>query len=815
METICNNASQFIGKTLIFAIKDFPPNSAWERIFDFNNGTTGKNLYGTRNAFGSNMLLVSFNNGGYTNITSASITDTTANFIQAVYFESSTTLKVYFFKDNGGSLIQINPTSGNVINMGDNTFLTNNTQLNIIKSAYNDAANGGYYYKITLCDGDITLKSDYLTKLNGLFTSTNNVYTSSTYTFKSTDPIFYSVKMDIVGSSFINNYSTTPSYFLAYNTTNGVNGGSSLASNAASTTYGVIKSFVSPLATNLGRYIRLEKTNILNTGSINIVEIEAYDSTGTKIIPVGASASSTLENNLSRFGPAFLYDNIKSSSIQGLVHTTSGNVGEYVQMDLGVEKEIKTIIVYNRIDGFQDRIQGCTVKILNASNVTVYSAPEITTTALTYTFTIPGEPIAPITSVSVDISNVSVNVYNNPLNPTTKLSVIGSGGSGIYTYTWSGVVASTSSANIPYKSSPSSEIITVMVSDGFTNATKTFNITYVVPEVVNPVTSAVPAPGVIQKTETGAVVVAASTGLGTLITDKVVLSSYVEPSGANIAKLVGNVTTTTAGNYTNIIFNIDKYTASNVKVESDLASPSTFGTILFDISAASGFNVLWKNPLTSDSIKTAQFDGTNTSVNYSGVVLTKLSTTSSRNYFRYIGPNSDTIIVTYSTTIAPPCFVAGTRILTPTGEKLVEDLRSGDIVLTADGRKLPATIYSTKISKTTNNNAPYLIKAGAFGSTPSKDLYVSGKHAIQSKKDIWQIPEFSSSAKQVMIGSPVEYYHIELPNYFTDNLIANGIVAESLANNQIDRTKSIYIYNNKRGGFIRNMNNITASIIKH
>jgi hypothetical protein len=89
---------------------------------------------------------------------------------------------------------------------------------------------------------------------------------------------------------------------------------------------------------------------------------------------------------------------------------------------------------------------------------------------------------------------------------------------------------------------------------------------------------------------------------------------------------------------------------------------------------------------------------------------------------------------------------------------------------------------------------------------------VSPKHAIQSRKGVsgaavWQIPEFAAltntAIKQINVGKPVSYYHVELPNYFTDNLIANGTVAESLANKQVDRTKTLYKYSKKVDGFLR------------
>ena len=419
-------------------------------------------------------------------------------------------------------------------------------------------------------------------------------------------------------------------------------------------------------------------------------------------------------------------------------------------------------------------------------------------------------PVVPDTRVVVDVSNTNVTVYNNPLNPTTRLSVVASGGSETYTYTWTGATSTTSYVDIPYKSSPPTETITVRVSDTFTTATKTFNVTYEVPEVVNPATSPVPAPGVIQVTADNAIVVSAESGLGRIVSDRVVVSSYTEPAGANIAKLVANITTATTGNYNNITFSIDKYTASNVKVESVITNPATFGTIDFDISVNGGFSIFWKNPVTGESLKTAQFDASNASVNYTGIVLTRLPTVAGRNYFRYVGPNSETIILTYPTSIAPPCFVAGTRIATPTGERSVESLRTGDIVLTADGRKVKATIYSTHIKKTTKENAPYLIPAGAFSThSPPRDIMLSPKHAIQSRKGVWEIPQFAEgrypAVQKTKIGEAVSYYHIELPNFFTDNLIANGAVCESLGTKVQSQLagKALYTFNKKVAGFVR------------
>ena len=153
-----------------------------------------------------------------------------------------------------------------------------------------------------------------------------------------------------------------------------------------------------------------------------------------------------------------------------------------------------------------------------------------------------------------------------------------------------------------------------------------------------------------------------------------------------------------------------------------------------------------------------------------------------------------------------PCFVAGTRIMTPTGEKLVEKLSSGDKVLTADGRVVEAVIYHSKSKK-----APYMIPAGTFSrDCPKNDITLSARHAIAVKKNVWEIPEFAaarySSIKKMAVSDAIDYFHVELPNYFTDNLIANGNVVESFGANAIaavPKGEALYKYSSAAGGFLR------------
>uniref|UniRef100_A0A6C0APZ5 Hedgehog/Intein (Hint) domain-containing protein n=1 Tax=viral metagenome TaxID=1070528 RepID=A0A6C0APZ5_9ZZZZ len=164
-----------------------------------------------------------------------------------------------------------------------------------------------------------------------------------------------------------------------------------------------------------------------------------------------------------------------------------------------------------------------------------------------------------------------------------------------------------------------------------------------------------------------------------------------------------------------------------------------------------------------------------------------------------------TIVVTANTTV--PCFPKGTRIATASGYVPVETLTAGDLVLTSDNRQVPVKVYSRTL-RATEQTAPYLIPKNSLGpSQPAADLRLSPLHAFQLKKGLWQIPQYASKLSnkiaQYDIGSTVTYYHLECPNFFTDNLLVDGCVVESFGANQISNIKTLYKYNANRKGFTR------------
>lgn len=92
--------------------------------------------------------------------------------------------------------------------------------------------------------------------------------------------------------------------------------------------------------------------------------------------------------------------------------------------------------------------------------------------------------------------------------------------------------------------------------------------------------------------------------------------------------------------------------------------------------------------------------------------------------------------IPYPPANSPPCFTPGTRIATPIGPRLVEDLRAGDMVLTRDnGVQIIRWIGRVRLSATRldlqPNLRPIRITAGALGPAhPTADLIVSPQHRI-------------------------------------------------------------------------------------
>ncbi|MEO0845939.1 MAG: Hint domain-containing protein [Cyanobacteria bacterium J06648_1] len=139
------------------------------------------------------------------------------------------------------------------------------------------------------------------------------------------------------------------------------------------------------------------------------------------------------------------------------------------------------------------------------------------------------------------------------------------------------------------------------------------------------------------------------------------------------------------------------------------------------------------------------------------------------------------------------CFLTGTRILSETGYRKVEDLAIGDLVQTADGELEPVKWigYQSRQPNQIKNplrGYPILFKAGSLGhNLPLRDLYTSPDHALLVDGLLINAGALVNDIS-IIKTEPTEpfcYWHVELEHHAL--LIAEGTAAESFYPNREDR----------------------------
>jgi hypothetical protein len=134
------------------------------------------------------------------------------------------------------------------------------------------------------------------------------------------------------------------------------------------------------------------------------------------------------------------------------------------------------------------------------------------------------------------------------------------------------------------------------------------------------------------------------------------------------------------------------------------------------------------------------------------------------------------------------CFYPGTRIATPWGDVAVENLRAGNLVLTAAGarpvRWLGQSQVSTRFADPLRS-LPIRIAAGALGEgLPLRDLLVSPDHALYLEGMLVHasaLVGLPGITREHNVPEQFTYYHVELDSH--ELLFAEGALAESFVDN--------------------------------
>ncbi|WP_299615919.1 Hint domain-containing protein [uncultured Tateyamaria sp.] len=133
------------------------------------------------------------------------------------------------------------------------------------------------------------------------------------------------------------------------------------------------------------------------------------------------------------------------------------------------------------------------------------------------------------------------------------------------------------------------------------------------------------------------------------------------------------------------------------------------------------------------------------------------------------------------------CFLTGTRIATPDGEKAVEELAIGDEILTADGTTVPVRWVGWQkvvcAFQPPERLMPVRVQAGALGNgLPKRDLTLTGDHALH-------IDGMLINASALVNDSTITWvplsefdgsytvYHVETENH--DLILAEGTATET------------------------------------
>jgi hypothetical protein len=135
------------------------------------------------------------------------------------------------------------------------------------------------------------------------------------------------------------------------------------------------------------------------------------------------------------------------------------------------------------------------------------------------------------------------------------------------------------------------------------------------------------------------------------------------------------------------------------------------------------------------------------------------------------------------------CYLKGTRLRTPDGERRIEELKIGDLVTTRGGDSKPIEWIGRRVYRRAADKGwvesvqPVRIARGALGpNMPHSDLWVSQRHAVLVDGLLIPAIELLNGSSIALDPGParaeIEYLHIKLASH--DVILAEGAPSETL-----------------------------------
>jgi hypothetical protein len=228
------------------------------------------------------------------------------------------------------------------------------------------------------------------------------------------------------------------------------------------------------------------------------------------------------------------------------------------------------------------------------------------------------------------------------------------------------------------------------------------------------------------------------------------------------------------------------------RFDSQIANGAANSTESIDnsiVEVGETFDVVFTDPVTN-----ATFGGTYTYIGHDPAFSGFIAQDSSGEFFYFSNDGTipdGTILNGFVAEDIPVCFLAGTMIACPDGERAVETLAIGDLVLTSDSRAVPVRWVGRQTLSTffgmPEGRRPVCIAAGALGDNlPVDDLRLTTDHALLIDDVLVQAGALvnGSTIRRIPpsdLGERFVVYHVETENH--EVILAEGAPAETFVDN--------------------------------